>query len=1507
MSVPETPGSQHSPPPSWPVGWLTAGLVIGGGLAGAYWAGSIFLEERLAPLIAEKLEAVIERPVALGPVEQVTWNSLRLGPSRLPATATDPTQVAAKALQVRVDWWHFLQNRELLLGVEVIEPDLRLQQTAEGRWTNFRLKPQPQGPFTVRLDQARLHKGRVTLIPHRTGRPQVFDQIQATARQRPGRPLGFTWTASAQGPDQSRLEVREGQWTAVDNQVSLTLGLQGLPLTTLAALAPQPLPLTAGRLTVPQMTVAWVPGQRPQVAGEAQVEGVTAQLPGLPGRLTQGQAVARVQGTALEIQTARGVVGPLQAQVRGTLDLKTGYQLTAQLGSAPTQPPSRTPSPPELPPFTLAQVFAAAGRTPPALPIQGQFQASARISGPLNQPQVAATVTSAGPIQVDRVSLRRLEVQTTLNLGTQTVDVRRLRAELAGGGQLTGQGQLQVGNRPRLNFSLFAQGLPADTLAQRYGQKLPFPVGTVNLQGQILGDLGRPQIQVAWQAPHAPVTAFGEVVIQGNTVQLSAQAGPATLVGTLQARWSQATPIEALDLAVTLQPTEIATLPVPIPAGLKAEGLVSFEGRLLGTLRQPQLRGDLALDGLRLNRFEFEPLLSGPLALAPGAPLDIDLEGGSDRIRARLSPQGRLQALLVQRQDTRIVGRPQGDLLALTLTNLPLSVLGLSALVGRVNATALLDERRRQVQGEVRADGLRWGNLLAEGMTSDFRWAGNRLTFSNGELRQRQSRYQFQGFFQPGDQPQWEAQVQVVDASITDLAPAFSPPSTASAADLFTRPAGRPQANLFTQLAYFDQLLAQLQAQLAQQQQTFGLPDPQDLRGQWRGQLQARSTTPGQFSAVFNLLGQDWVWDTYKAERVVAQGTYAGDFNRGQLTLSPVRLQQDDMTIVFAGQLGGDQQSGQLLASRVPIPLLRDLLPLPPKLKGFLNAEATLAGSLANPQAKGEIQLVEVALNGTPLEGGRSSFSFGDSRLRFGAEVRLAEATTEPLEAVGSIPFQVPFSQVKPDSDEIRLDLQVENEGLTLLNLLTPQAQWLGGEGRISLQTRGTFRDPEVTGLAQFQAAKIGTRALPKPIEAVTGEIRFQGDRLRVESLQGELNGGLLIASGELPIADTAQKIENPLTLRLDNLKLDLENLYRGQVKGAVAVTGSLLKPRIGGRVNVTQGQIQFEGALPLPTQGENGSSAANANGEVKPPAATPTSATASLPAQFQDFEIALGPNLRVTRSQGPEMSIEAEGVITLNGSLSQPQPSGRVRLPRGEVNLYLTRFRLDRNHANRVQFFPQRSITDPDLDLRLLTTVTQPGGQGVGFRFPRGILDNEIPITVTERVAGLETVRIQAAIKGPVARVPGNLELTSVPSRGRDEILALIGGFSRPYDPQGGAELFLANLAGSALLNSISRAYDTDFGGISWRFFPTLLPVLSSENRDIQQSALALGGEVRLDVGAFSASFLQILTSFGSEVANPGLSQLALSYRFSDSWRLRVVGASDGDNRVVLEYQSRF
>ncbi|MBD2021178.1 translocation/assembly module TamB domain-containing protein, partial [Leptolyngbya sp. FACHB-36] len=619
-----------------------------------------------------------------------------------------------------------------------------------------------------------------------------------------------------------------------------------------------------------------------------------------------------------------------------------------------------------------------------------------------------------------------------------------------------------------------------------------------------------------------------------------------------------------------------------------------------------------------------------------------DVAGQRDRIAVTLDSAYRPVAFDIRRDTAVARGRRQGGLLLVQAQRFPLELLnGLTPVAllfpfgGELSGNVALNLERQQATGDIAIANPQVGNFLADRFGGRIDFRNGVATLSGAELRRGQSVFQINGSASiQGRDPKFQGQI-LANGNLQDvlgLAQVFEledlqrgllqPPAYGSAADLQTAPAGQSRASVLTQLRRLSEIEA-LRAQADARRQESPLPELRELQGNFNSSVTIAGSLQTGVRANFDLRGQNWKWGpNFSADQVVAQG----NFQDGVLTLLPLRFQTNDAVVAFSGQVGGAQQSGQLRVANVPIDQLTDLLNLPLNVEGKLNATATLAGSLNNPQAIGDISVSDGTLNGTELEQAQGSFRYANARLDFGSTILIDGP--EPISVAGSVPRQLPFATVAPDSDQISLDINVKNEGLALLNLLNNQVAWVDGQGRVNVQVRGTLTQPIATGIAEVQNATLQAKALPEPLTGVTGAIRFDRDRLRVDSVQGQFSQGNLSASGVIPIfaslSSTDPDQATPLSVALNRIRLTLKGIYQGGVEGNVQVAGTALNPVLGGVIRLSDGQVLLS---------------ESAGGAVTSPTTTGTTPTgAGQPAgsnsnvSFNNLLLQLGDRVRVTR-----------------------------------------------------------------------------------------------------------------------------------------------------------------------------------------------------------------------------------------------------------------------------------
>ncbi|MBF2002117.1 MAG: translocation/assembly module TamB domain-containing protein [Synechococcales cyanobacterium M58_A2018_015] len=1608
-------------------GFVAGGVVLVGGIAAGWFAWQ-FINQRLAPLVADSMSTLLNRPVVVGPVEGVSLSSIRFGNSSIPPTATDPDQLTVESVEARFNLLELIWDRTLSLDVTLIRPEAYIDQDAEGRWITTEITPGEEGPISIEVDTLRVQDGNLQLAaygeveesqvveteadnaadPDRNGEdaPETLPRDQAMNTLVAIQDVNGTVTFRNQNqliryslsgrPETGGSLQLQGQTNLEASETRLEVDGRDLLAADVNLLVPLPVQLRMGRVSA-DLAILFPPDEQPlQFDGIVQAQSVTAALEGAPLPFTEINGNLLFAGQQISFQDFQGRYGAILATVGGSLDTQDDYNLRVQVPEA-----------------SVAQILETLDVAESELPVSvaGQFQGEVRITGAIEQPQVSGLVQNLQPVQVEQLELVR--TQARFSVTPEALTLSRVEVVPRQGGQVVGRGRVTFGEQGGVVFDAEATDLPGDALARSFGANLDnFTIGQVNATAQVLGPLDTVQTIVNWQAPQATYPGRGRVTIAGDTIRFDDTAvlvagGIARGSGQLrQGRWQAdittsgielrqfspdlrglfsgdfrlagsvddfslagiraegnvrfseglaiitepltasvrwlgdrlqivqasapgfsssgfifaqldgpgAPAVSNLDLAVDLRGYRLADLPVALPPQFTVAGTTDFNGQITGPLDRLTVAGQLGLNDFAVNTFAFEPRLAGDLRFVQNQGLSLNLTGQQDQIAVELDGQNRPRAFLVQQGNAVARGRGEGDRLIATLDNFPLAALnlapattvGLGLVSGQLSGNFdinLADLSNPDVVGNVAIVNPALDYISAELFAGQFRYRGGIFVLESGDLRRGNSRYLLSGSFSPTADPQLQGKVVVEQGRVEDVLLAFrwfefadlgrgiQAPIYADAEAVETVPVGMPDAPLLTQLRRFSEVVALRDQQVAAREQATFLPDLAELEGGFTGEINLAYSPRTGAAVNFGLSGQDWRWGEYEVNQVIAQGS----FQDGVLTLLPVRLVSDQAFLNFSGQLGGEEQSGQLLAENVPVEALRDLFRVPLDIAGNLNANAILSGSVENPQVVGEIRLENGTVNQTetipPL---RALFGYNNARLNFDTRL-IAEAETDgedTFEFTGSIPYQLPFATVEPASTELSLDLNIRNDGLALLNLFTEQVQWQGGTGDIVLTVRGNLQDTgdelelrplTATGTATFANARIGGAALPEDVTNVNGTIRFNRDRIQVETLQGEFSSGQVIAQGTIPIvlplSTTDPDSDAPLTIQLDNLALNLEDLYQGDVNGQVLVTGTALAPRIGGEILLSNGRVQLNQPEAEPV-------------DVAAAPQPPTFGTPALgaPPEFDALRVSLGDRLHVTYD--PVLNFQVQGNLLVNGTQAQPEVDGTVRLRRGQVNIFTTQFNLDRDYPNTAVFTSARGL-DPLLDVRLVTSVPEV------TRFPNPVSSpfpaSEIVDTPSAGDFGaLQTVRVQATVNGPASQLFNRLELTSSPSRSESEILALLGGGFVNNLTDGSAPTALASIAGSPLLTGLQNLISDTLGLSDFRLFPTT--VISGE----RNTTLALAAEVGFDItNNLSVSVLQILT-----VDEP--TQFSVRYRLTD--RLLLRGSTNfDDSRAVLEFETRF
>ncbi|MBC6422555.1 MAG: translocation/assembly module TamB domain-containing protein [Hormoscilla sp. SP12CHS1] len=1005
-----------------------------------------------------------------------------------------------------------------------------------------------------------------------------------------------------------------------------------------------------------------------------------------------------------------------------------------------------------------------------------------------------------------------------------------------------------------------------------------------------------------------------------------------------------------LDLNLDLKDLNLAELPVP--ENVKLTGNVDFAGTIGGEIITPRVNGNLRLRGLGVNDLAFDPDMSGPVIAEVGEGVSIDLKGNEDQIALVLKSNYYPESFTVKVDEAIATGRSLGDRLLIDMDNFQLGMLNIQPDLGPgqlsgklwgdfdINIKNCLNEFRGHpvpfqknqgncLEGTVTIEHPAVGHLQADNLEATFRYGTGLGTLENASLDLGNSEYKLAGKYniltETGD-----GNIKIVKGDIqeiletlkwfnfTDIARGLAPPSYAKATDMEIFPVGETEKDVLWQLRRFSEIRTLVQLR-AFQQETNPIPELSELDGSMKGEVDLATAPATGMIVDFDVLGTDWSWGEYDFNPIVLKGGFADNV----LSLDPIRIESGPILLTFNGQVGVEQQSGQLRLENLPVELIERFVPqkFPVDITGKINVTATLGGgTLENPRGIGEMRLVDGTLNETELEFAKGSFSLDNGLLRFGFQVRAGGA--ELVKIKGSIPNLLRYQADScnegavspifravcgPIGQEIQMDAYVEDEGLAVLDILSrEQVKWGGGSGFVLVEIRGTFDRPVVDGSLLIENGIFTTEQLPEPLTDVKGLVKFDGDRIFVERWEGNFSGGQLRVAGELPLLSSAQRarsaylstVDNPLTIDLENLALDFNEIFSGEVNGNIVVSGTAMSPKIGGNIRIPKGKVFLSQAAEANVSEAEGSRFYVASGQE-------ASAEAALGAELENLQISLGD--RVSLRWPGLMNIRATGDLTINGTIEDMRPDGDIFLPRGYVNLYTTQFRLTENYDHKARFRPRQGL-EPDLDIRLETAVTEIAGArqaNITSASEEGIFLSPPEISDRPVLGGLgtQTVEIEARVEGQASGIQtGNaLTLSSSPRRSQSEIIALLSGNLANTLSGSDSTLALANLAGTALLSNIENTITDKLGLTALRLFPVLNFNETTAAKQDPNFPLSLGAEASIQItDNFGASILKILT-------DDRPAQFSLRVTVSDHLRLRGATNFSGDDRAQIEYEVKF
>ncbi|XP_027180543.1 uncharacterized protein LOC113779220 [Coffea eugenioides] len=708
------------------------------------------------------------------------------------------------------------------------------------------------------------------------------------------------------------------------------------------------------------------------------------------------------------------------------------------------------------------------------------------------------------------------------------------------------------------------------------------------------------------------------------------------------------------------------------------------------------LSGDVSISGLKINQLMLAPQLAGVLSISNGG-IKLDATGRPDESLA-MEIVGPLQGISEENLKEKMLSfsLQKGHLKAiacyrpllsanLEVRHLPLDELELASLRGTMQRAEIqLNFQKRRGHGVLSVLRPKFSGALGEALDVAARWSGDVITVEKAMLEQSNSKYELQGeYVLPGSRDRspagkergslfrramtghlgsvissmgrWRMRLEVPRAEIAEMLPlarllsrSSDPAVRFKSKDLFIQ--SLSSVGIYAQS--LQSLLEEIRGLSSPSDEIvledINLPGLAELKGRWRGSLDASGGGNGDTMAEFDFRGEEWEWGTYKTQHVLAAGAYSNDDG---LRLERIFIQRDNATIHADGTLLGPKTNLHFAVLNFPVSFVPTLVQviensateavhslrqLLAPIKGILHMEGDLRGSLGKPECDVQVRLLDGAIGGIDL--GRAEIVASlTSTSRF-----LFNAKFEPIIQIGHVHVQgsIPVTFVQNTLMEEENTEREKNEGKWTHNWPVEK-------------TKGSAEEPLDRKGSRERIEEVWDSRLTESLKGLNWSILDAGE-VRVDA--DIKDGGMMLLAALSPYANWLHgnaevmlqvrgTVEQPVldgsasfhraTISSPVLRKPLTN-----VGGTVLVNSN--RVRIGsldGRVS-RKGKFSVKGNLPLRTSEESLGDKIDLKCEV-------------LEVRAKNI-----------------FSGQVDTQLQISGSILQPNMSGKIKLSHGEAYL---------------------------------------------------------------------------------------------------------------------------------------------------------------------------------------------------------------------------------------------
>jgi hypothetical protein len=487
------------------------------------YTGVKILVRKLIPAEIEKqLSKRLAREVDVGEVTSFSLNHLVIEKTSIPPTDKDTSYLEIDKINAKFNLLPVLLKRPLpvyitvnkLTGLAELDSLREFYKSAQLTEPPETLKL-PSLPVTLEL-KLRLQEAQLTVEPNLETKPvNINAQANIDFLYDHGQqPLNYQLKANlAQGS----IEVK-GKTLLSTGKSDNNLQIKQLYLPEIASLV-ENLPLTLDKGDVNanlKLNLSLLEGlDKSQIDGGLTAVNIQGQMAN-PKQIKALQkpllakASITFKGQQLNLEEVKASLGDLEANVKGTVVLKEGFNLDVNLN-----------------PLSVSKLL---GTIPLTLPVKvdGVLTANLQVKGEINDPVIRGKINSTKTL-VDRVLLGDIDAKIEANLAEFIL--QELAVKPGAGGEITAKGLVKTNLKQTLenkeeidlmgmplNFNFQADLPIAKIIAPYYVLPEEITIAKLLAQGQIRGNLQKPQASLEFKIPQAAAPSGGQISGRGKLV-----------------------------------------------------------------------------------------------------------------------------------------------------------------------------------------------------------------------------------------------------------------------------------------------------------------------------------------------------------------------------------------------------------------------------------------------------------------------------------------------------------------------------------------------------------------------------------------------------------------------------------------------------------------------------------------------------------------------------------------------------------------------------------------------------------------------------------------------------------------------------------------------------------------------------------------------------------------------------------------------------------------------------